>query len=222
MACEELEIALEMRRRGALDAVEAQRVADHLASCVSCQAYDRAMAHMEETMTTMTMAATQQLNWAEISERIGRMGQWHRRAFLRAIVLLPILLPVIVLWTMPAEIRLFGWVLGVAVSAAMLTRMTLERRRFQREAAEAAGSREDLLAFWRRDVDRRIGMLRFWPVNLVAAILLPLPAILDRSHALPTGGAALVYGLALFMLIQGLYYGVIGLPRLRRERAELE
>ena len=128
-------------------------------------------------------------------------------------VMLPILVPVIVLWTMPAEARLFGWALGVAVSAGMLTRMTLDRRRFQREAADAAGTREDLLVFWRRDVDRRIGMLRFWPVNIMAAILLPLPAILDHRHALPTGGAALVYGLALFMLIQGLYYGVVVMPR---------
>jgi hypothetical protein len=222
MTCDEVQIALEMRRCGALDASETERVASHLRDCEACRAYERAMTRVEETMNQMTMEAAGQVNFSDLAARVARLGRWHGRVWWRALVLSPPLLAAIVLWAMPAEDRPLGWALGIVTVALMLGRMTMARRRFQRESAEAARSREDLLAFWRGDLDQRIRWLRLWPMNIVSAILLSLPALLDRVHSLPTGGAAFVYGLAAFMLIQGLYYGIWRLPRLRRERAELQ
>jgi len=222
MRCDEVQIALEMRRRGALDASVTERVASHLRDCEACREYERAMMRVEETMNQITMEAAGQVNHSDLGARIARLGRWHVRVWWRALVLSPPLLAAIVLWAMPAEARPLGWALGIATLAVVLGRMMIARRRFQRESAEAARSRDDLLAFWRGDLDQRIRRLRLWPMNIVGAIMLSLPPLLDRVHALPTGGAAFVYGLVAFMLIQGLYYGIWVLPRLRRERVELQ
>ncbi len=224
MRCDEVQIALEMRRYSALDASATERVTGHLRDCEACREYECAMRRVEETMNQVTMEDhAGQVNFSDLGARVARLGRWHVRVWWRAQILSPPLFAAIVLWAMPAEARPLGWAaLGIATLAVMLGRMTIARRRFQRESAEAARSRDGLLAFWRGDLDQRIRRLRFWPMNIVGAIMLSLPPLLDRVHALPSGGAAFLYALVVFMLIQGLYYGFWLLPRLRRERVEFE
>jgi 4-amino-4-deoxy-L-arabinose transferase-like glycosyltransferase len=222
MRCDEAQIALEMRRRGALDVSATERVAGHLGDCEACREYERAMMRVEETMSQMTMEAADQVNFSDLGARVARMGRRHVRVWWRALVLSPPLLAAIVLSAMPAEARPLGSALGIATLAVMLGCMTVAWRRFQRESAEAARSSDDLLAFWRGNLDQRIRRLRLWPMNIVGGIMLSLTPLLDRVHAFPIGSAAFLYSLVAIMLIQGLYYGFWLLPRLRRERLELQ
>ena len=220
MGCDEFEVLIEMRRRGALSGADADRLARHLEGCASCRAYDTLATRTEATMSGTAAETMRGIDWSALQERIERLRRKYTFAIARSLVGLAVVLPLIVLFTMPPEVQPFGWVLGAALGLFIVGKTTLTRRRWVRDSLAAGRTREDLLAFWRSDLDRRIRVLRLWPINLLGAIFLLLPWIAGR-HGFPIGALVVTAAVAALLAAQGLWYALYLLPRLSRERRSL-
>jgi hypothetical protein len=217
MACDEFEIAIEMRLRGALE--DAAQLDRHLAGCGACRSYEALAKRTETTMTAVTSHGLDRIDWHALDGRIRRLGRYYRLAIWRSIVGLVVVLPLLVFFTMPPEIRAFGWVFGAGLGALIVGGTTLKRRRWIREAEAAARTNEDQLAFWRRDVDRRIRVSRLAALQVACAPLFVLALWPLRDAVRPA--FLLTVGVAVFAAGQGLWWLLWKAPRLRRERAEL-
>ena len=217
MACEEFEIAIEMRLRGALE--DAAALEGHLAGCAACRSYEALAKRTETTMTAAALNGLDRIDWQALEGRIGRLARSYQLAIWRSVVGLVVVVPLLVVFTMPPESRAFGSVFGACLGVFIVGGTTLKRRRWIRNARAAAHSREDLLAFWRTDLDRRIRVSRLAALQIIAAPLFLLPLWHLRDAVRPA--FLVTVAVAAFTAGQGLWLLLWKGPRLRRERAEL-
>jgi hypothetical protein len=219
MACDEYEIAIEMRLRGELGAPGAADLDRHLEGCAACRSYEALAKRTETTMTAAALNGLDRIDWQALEGRIRRLGREYQLAIWRSMLGLVVVLPLIVLFTMPPDVRPMGWVFGAVLGVLIVGSTTLKRRRWIREAATAARAKEDLLVFWRKDLDRRIRVSRLAALEIVAGPLFLLP-VWPLRQALPPA-FLLTVAVAAFFVGQGLWWLLWKGPRLRRERAEL-
>lgn len=169
-------------------------------------------------MTAAALNGLDRIDWKALEERLRKMGRYYQLAIWRSVIGLAVVLPLLVLFTMPPEARATGWVLGAVLGVLIVGKTTLERRRWIREAA-AARAPADLIAFWRKDLDRRIRVSRLAALEIAAAPLFLLPLWHLRDALRPA--FVLTVLVAALMAGQGLWWLLWKGPRLRRERAEL-
>jgi hypothetical protein len=221
MACDEFEVDIERRRHGALDAAGAERLDRHLEDCPACRAYQQLVTSSEDVMSGSAMESLQSINWSLLESRLARARAWRRWSPWLAVAALAALVPLTAAGV-PEEARQVTAAVGGALAVVITVSNFLRARAWRREVMAASESRGDLLAFWRKDLDRRIGLRRLWPVNIASGALLTLPALVHRAGepALTWPQAVIVFSVAGLTLAQGAWFAV-ELGRLRRERAEL-
>jgi hypothetical protein len=212
-SCNDFEVAVEQRRRGALDAPAAAELAEHLSSCAGCRAFETRSTELEDTMRTHAARVSAEIDW----NRLGRsLETWRRQleaGTWKALAMVLLVVPV------------FWFAFGSAASALIggLTVVIwggLHARRAIGDAREAARAPDQLLVFLRGQLDRQIRIERQNTRVLPILALLPLLLLLDRGVS-----AASLLGTALLMALfaaLALRARLRVLPRLRRERAELD
>jgi hypothetical protein len=213
--CDEFELQVEMRLRGALPATDA--LVDHLASCASCRAFEALARGTKKTMNATVHAEAQQVDWQAlrdgISTRIARDARWH---FGAVIGVLSAQAVAILAFNKAAHwAHIFpNFALIVFATLAVLAGLVIVRRRRMR-AYES--SREDLLFFHRAYVEGRL-----WRTWIGSILLAPLGAaylvvrFVRHSPVAPTEWLAagmmstLILGLAAWLFF-------VQRPRLERE-----
>lgn len=79
-ACDEFEVAVEMRRHGALGAPDAVRLAGHLATCASCRAFDEMTRNTEEVMGLSADELAGGMDWDRVAARVRAATEGYRIA----------------------------------------------------------------------------------------------------------------------------------------------
>jgi hypothetical protein len=211
---DDLEIAIEQRRYGALDPEGAARLNEHLASCSDCRAFATFTTHTEDEMRQQAAAAITYMDWARISRGIAGWRAEIRRRPWRG------LLQTIAMF--PAMWLLFG-VNAIWPTIGALIGHELYRRRVRRSLAEmrhAETWRPALLVLYQRQLDREIVEHR--RVIFIVPIALGAIAVWILFRPRLTVQLVIAAALALAAVCECAWVVWIKLPRLRRERAALE
>ena len=223
--CERFEIAIEQRRHGALAPDEVALLEAHLATCASCVAFDRAGQTMEETMRNATTETLSNMSWSRIEERF---ATWQRGlnpsvGRLLLAVLAGALGAAVTFFALDPELLgdRAGVVGGIVVPLAVLLWAQWHiKRRAVRDARVAERSRGALLTVYRRQLDERI------KAESIARWVLPLlmTGVLVHTIIDPDSTRELVGTIAVVAVMYGISLNshLRVLPRLRRERAELD
>lgn len=219
--CEEFEIAIERRRKGALALDEEVLLDDHLASCPSCARYAQLAGQTEAIMATATKDALERVDWNRMGARVRQMAAQYARATPAMAIMLVILVPLI------------GWVSGweniylaAGLGAALLVLQIWRNRTRIREATLSEQTQSDLLFFYRTELDRRISsvsraiLIEF----LVGALLVIMVGIkLSGLIGISETTRLIVFqaGFGLVLLTVGVYRRWVQLPRMKSEREEI-
>src|SRR5262249_48602728 len=132
----------------------------------------------EETMTGTAAETMRHIDWEALAARVQKLGNYYQTAIWRSVIGLLIVVPLVVLYTMPADVQPFGWVLGAVLGVFVVGKTTLERRRWIKDARTAAVTQGDTLTFWRKDLERRITVSRLGPLEALAGLCLLTPLAL--------------------------------------------
>ena len=212
---EEAQIAIERRRRGALDEAEVRALDAHLAECAECRDYGALSSATEENMTSQTATGLNALDWTTLTSRLHRMVDRTALQTWVCFVAVACGIPLVLLPSLSHFVHLVGGILLVGGVGALVSPLSLARRRFARLAMTAP--KGELLVAWRAELDRRIRQrLRTIVVNLVA-VGLTVAVEWDDARA----SRSLFIALWMLVIADGAYAVFYALPRLRRERAEL-
>lgn len=218
--CDDFEIAIEMRRHGALDGdgEASARLDAHLLDCGRCRAFEAAARRTEAAMQGAADAAVRAVDWEAVERALGR---WRRRqraalgAF--AFLLLALLAEAAAFWRHDGPARDVGP--AVALSAALLAVAAAASLRRTRRLA-LAGRTEETLALLRGDLRARLRALR---VLLWALPLYGLGAAWLAATAadLGVGGRAALACCALAVAPVAIFAWRVKRPALLRELADL-
>jgi hypothetical protein len=223
--CERFEIAIGKRRHGALAPDEGAALAAHLSGCASCAASDRLGQTLDERMRSMTADTLQETDWVRIERRFEIWRRSHDPSRVRVVlgalagIVGGIATLLLLGHDLVAEPRLL--VTGIAVPLVFVFALQRwARLRGLREARAAEASRGALLACFREQLDRRIAQearaRTFLPVLFGSLFVLCVVSGEDARFLARFGGfVVIMFGVALHSHLRVL-------PRLRRERAELD
>ncbi len=225
---EEFEIDALRRARGALDADGVARLNAHLATCATCRAFAATAEATKNALSGRTRNAAASRDWESTRSAFRDRRRAARRGAVTGWALLPPLLAVF-WWTLapPLFLCLAAWTTAMLVAAS------------RRGAADARSARraesvdEELLAFYRADLDREIALIRgskhlipllavSFGVLMAANLALLAKALFfdDRPFAEPQ---LLMPLMVLPTVFVWLWRRVrVVLPRLERERRELD
>jgi hypothetical protein len=215
-SCDEFEILIERRLRGALGDDDAARLDAHLEGCSPCREYrDLATA----TSTGLTGAATDAqaaADWPGLERRIEGMVARYRRSVPRMAVALLVIVPLIWFAAGP-EAGIGGLGLGVAI----LVLAALARRRIVRATLAAEEDPDDLLRLYRDEIDAAIRRSRSTILIELSMGILLIGVVIARLAGPGEHPARLLTFLAAWgavLLVTGTWRLVAGHPRLRAER----
>ncbi len=217
--CDDVQMALERARHGAL--VEAERPAldAHLATCATCRAWEASLGQVERALGAQAERALQHVGWERVEQTLRGRARRTLAAFglsalnllvmnlgLYALVGPEVIVGADVLGGLVAELA----VLGVVFAAAVLWERRRQRLQPQGEA----------LAWLRRDVAQTVRSVRQarWVLLACVGVLLGLAAWPGPLPLRPR----LV--LAAFSVVAGgtwAFVQWVKLPRLLREQADL-
>jgi hypothetical protein len=215
-SCHDFEVAIEQRLHGALDPDPAERLAQHLSSCEACRAFEAQARELEQAMRTDAANDISDVDWS----RLGRnLEHWKRQMLagawkgLAAVIVAAPLLG-LVFGRGHIATGLFAG-LGVVVWGRIVARRSIARAR---EVEHAPGS---LLVLLRTQIDKLIKIEKQNALVLPFCTLLPIYGLLVAGELTPwrIAGTAM---LVLIFVALALRSRFVVLPRLLRERAELE
>jgi hypothetical protein len=216
--CDAFEISIEMRIHGALPQEQVPALEAHLRTCERCQRFLR---QVEETQRGMAASASVLMGGVDPArtwERLQRLIQGERTWLWRRALIVAALVPLI--GFLSGSFLLAAVCVGT-VGGGLLTLLTLENRRAEREAALVDRSRGEMLAMYRQFLARRIArasrMRRVLPVLGMIVLFLtrpsaPWPKSLDKQ-----GMAWFAVGLFIVCIGRSLYLSFRVLPTLQRE-----
>jgi Putative zinc-finger len=215
-SCDDFEVAIEQRLHGALESDPAVRLAQHLSSCDACRAFEAQSRELEQTMRTHAANAIRDVDWNVLARNLERWkkqmlaGAW--KGLVAVIVAVP-LLALVFGQRYIATSLVAG--LGVVVWGWLRTRRSIAAAR---EVEHEPGS---LLALLRAQLDRLIRIEKQNALVLPFFTLVPIYGLLQAGELTPwrIAGAAM---LVLLFVALALRSRFVLLPRLLRERAELE
>ncbi|MBI4577799.1 MAG: zf-HC2 domain-containing protein [Planctomycetes bacterium] len=219
--CEGFQQAIERRRRGDLSAGEARVLATHLEGCPSCHRYEALVESTEGHMSEALEGALREMDWDRVQARVAMMGRQYRQAMAFVALALALIVAVRVWYegsdVLPATLALGA---GVLVIYAVVARSRV------RELGRACEARGEVLASYRRELDRRLGSARravcieaLVGGGLLARVVLGLLGLMEPFRS--SGAAALSAAAGVLLLAVAVWRGLSQLPRLRGERADL-
>ncbi|WP_426749674.1 hypothetical protein [Myxococcus sp. Y35] len=217
-SCDEYQLALEMSRHGALDALEMKEAAAHVATCPVCQRAEALSAEVGRALSTGPRPASR---YAVVSKALARDRFWLKYGPWIAVAsfvgqgafLGPLFAP-------DAPLRLWAIISAVGVLFAVGLALTLRHQ--QRRAAEAAsvgveawiGHRRAQIATELKDLRTQLWL---WPMMAVGMVG---TAFLVR-HKGTAGFVTLLFAATVNIAVTVYIIGKRR-PQLLRERAELE
>jgi hypothetical protein len=217
--CDRFEIAVEMRRHGALDAPAVAKLDAHLASCEACRRFDALSKSSEEAMQGAAAAIGRSMDWESARARVHSIVEAKRRTILRFALASGLLLAAVGWFEGTAAVVVTGACLALVLFVALS-----EQRDRARELARAEGAQEDMIAFYRNWLDRSFRAQRdgSWLTLAAGVLWLGAGALRAANADAPEREVAFAVGAGLFFLGTFALYRVVRMPRLLRERAELE
>lgn len=215
-SCHDFELAIEQRLHGALDPDRAAELAHHLSSCQACRAFEALSRELEQAMRTHATEAVGEVDWSQLGRKLERwraqmlVGAW--KGLLAVIVAVPLL----------------GLVFGAGhIATSVIAGLVvvawgrIAARRSIAAAREVAHAPGSLLLLLRTQLDKLIKIEKQNALVLPLFTLVPIYGLLAAGELTPwrvAGAAALM----LLVVALALRSRFVVLPRLLRERAELE
>lgn len=219
-SCDDFEVAVEQRLHGALDAAGAARLADHLSSCAGCRAFETRSRELEDAMRTHAARMSDEVDWKQLGESLDR---WRRQLLggtWKGLAAIFLSVPFLALAFGYEVGGLSGLVSGIIGGLTVVVWGRIAARRAIAEARQAERASGQLLLFMRGQLDKLIRLEKQNALVLPFLALLPLYGPLSREIT-PWSlfGAAMLMVLMVGLALRSRF---IVLPRLRRERAELD
>lgn len=217
--CEAFEVDIEMRLHGALDAGEERRLDAHLAGCEGCRRFEAAASGTDRLLREDPASPPRELA-SELRARAQRFARDYRRRMLMGLLWL-VAFPAIYLFLdgPSAFVRnLVKIALFSVGTAGLWTLMVWVRSRPLVEVLAVARAEGDLFVGYRRELERRLRLLRqrIWS----NVIFVPLLMIFALSPPISTRFCLLEIACVLGCGVQ-LWYDLRTKRRLRRELEEL-
>lgn len=220
--CDDFELAIEMRLHGALPPEESAALDAHLSTCERCREFQRRATETQRALTGSAGALAAAVDPGRVWAGVERMAREDRARIGRVALFQGVLV-------LATGFALGNYLVAAAsilpVSAVVLTLLVLRSRAQARELALVGRSREDVLALYRRILERRIARLsrvvRVLPVIGVMELTLTRPGAPWPKSLNHEGMTVFAVVLSLFLFGQTFYLARKVLPALRREREEL-
>lgn len=212
--CDELQIALEQRRHGVLDAAASAEVEAHLATCPSCQAFERASAGAELELRTHAAQLSTDADWARLNA-VAEQQIARSKRYLLVSAFLSVM-----------TVALFGavlkgeWSAYSSLPAIIVALVVLQTRRSTEATRAAAHAKGPLLEMLAQSIDRELRNLQQGLYILPIISLTPwwLFLLFKRVSTTQVIGGVLF---TTFFLAFTLYVAISRLPAAKRLRAEL-
>jgi len=215
-SCHDFEVAIEQRLHGALDPDPAVRLAQHLSSCHACRAFEAQSRELEEAMRTRAANAISDVDWNKLGRNLERWKKRMRAGAWKGLAAVIVAAPLLGLVFGHGYIATsFIAGLAVVVWGRIVARRSIAEAR---DVEHAPGS---LLVLLRTQLDKLIKIEKQNALVLPFFTLIPIYGLLDVGELTPwriAGTAVLV----LLFVVLALRSRFVVLPRLLRERAELE
>src|ERR1041384_604968 len=222
MTCEEFEIAIERRERGA---PAEPGLAEHLAGCESCRGFETLVQLTAASLARHAQNESGGSDMDRLKETVDRIARRYDRSLIAAALLATVAF--LVLWRLNHALSRgpIDWALPlvIVVGSHLWSIPFLGARRAiaAREARRLISIREELLQFCRQDVERRLSLERSarWvlPFAGIAVVINIIVMREPANAALLTAAAALACALC---VLRGLW-AFRKVHELRRELAGL-
>ena len=215
-SCEDFEVATEQRLHGALDPDLAGRLAEHLSSCDACRAFEGQSRELEQAMRVHAEDAIGDVNWSKLGRNVERWKKQMLAGVWTGLAAVVVATPLVGLVFGQRHIAT-GFIAGIAV--VVWGRIVARRSIAEvREVEHAPGS---LLVLLRTQLDKLIKIEKQNALVLPFFTLLPVCGLLAARELTPWRIAGTAMLMLLFVAL-ALRSRFVVLPRLLRERAELE
>jgi anti-sigma factor RsiW len=214
--CHDFEVAIERRLHGALDLDAAVRLAHHLSSCDACRAFEVQSRELEQAMRTHATNAISDVDWSKLGPNLERWKKQMLAGAWKGLAAVMVAAPLLGLVFGQAYIAT-----GVVAGLAVVVWGRIVARRSIAEAREVERTPGSLLVLLQKQLDRLIKIEKQNALVLPFLTLLPIYGLLAAGELTPWR----IAGTAMLMLIfvaLALRSRFVVLPRLLRERAELE
>lgn len=223
-ACRDFQIAIEMRLLGALADERAAELHEHLASCDACRRFETLALTTKRTMNMRANTVASAMDWEHVLEKIKAIEKGLQRELswgtTLSVITIGVPLGAALSWLAGSRDPFGTIVFLCAFFFAFIGLRRCDARRRLQELKQAERVRDETVQYYRNDVERRIGVLRR------RILCTPLFGILCIGYGLYRAFSALSITfyviLGLVLILMSLYTGIAVLPRLRRERRELE
>lgn len=221
--CGEFQIAIEMRLHGTLADERAAQLDEHLASCDACRRFETLAQKTRGTMNMRANTVLSKMDWERVLEKIkARERGLHRDlSWGRTLsgITIGVATCVAFLWLLGSRDTLFNIIFPCTyIPAFMLLQRCCVWRRLQ-ELKQAELVRDEIVQQYRKDVERRIRVLRLSTFCAPLFGVFCIGAGLHRASSATSIALSVILGLVFILL--GLYTRIAVLPQLQRERKEL-
>jgi hypothetical protein len=222
--CRDFEIAIEMRLHGALADERAAELDEHLASCDACRRFETLAQTTKGTMNMRANTVASKMDWERVWENIKaterdlhRDLSWGRT--LPAITI-GVAICVVGLWVAGSRNAWFNALFPCLFIPAFIWHQRRGIRRRLQELKQVERVRDETVQYYRKDVERRIRVLRR---SMLGAPLFGLFFMGAGLYwAFSATSIAFYVALGIVFILLPLYTRIAVLPRLQRERKELE
>jgi len=216
--CEDFEVNIEMRLHGALDAPQTDRLVAHLATCVSCRAFEDLAKGSENAMNQQTNLHLQTLDWNGLWKRTKSFFETQsRQRLISSAVVVGALAPMMML--MMNDVFWSAAFLFGTWAAAITWRLWSSRQKLA-AVAKYEGNTGELLFFYRRELEDRLRSTR------TAMLVVPLWVALFAfriGHPLASTQQWIGFvGMGVVSLGGAAYVWLVRRPRIARELGQLK
>ena len=221
--CREFQVAIEMRLHGALEADMTAGLDEHLASCEACRRFETLARKTEGTMNTCANTAASGMDWERVRKKIEAMERglhrelsWPTTLFAMAIGAAT---GAVTVWAVGSKNPLYDSIFLCVFLAVLIWYCRRGLRRRLQELKQVEGVREEIVQYYRKDVERRIKVQRRCMLPSLLFGLFFIGVGLCTASSATSIAFYVAWGLIWILL--PLYSRVAVLPRLQRERKEL-
>jgi hypothetical protein len=213
--CDDFEVAIEQRLHGALDPDPAGRLAEHLLSCETCRAFEAESRELDQAMRLHAADAIGDVDWSVLGRNVERWTKQMLAGVWKGLAAVIVAAPLVGLVFGPRHIAT-----GLIAGLAQVVWGRIVARRSIADVREVEHAPGPLLVLLRSQLDRLIKIEKQNALVLPFFALIPIAGLLagELTPWRIAGGAMLV----LLFVAFALRSRFVVLPRLLRERAELE